>query len=623
MSPRFRSTIAFVAASAIAVSACGGGDAIDNVDSYAKKLSWGTCTGKDAPKDPYECATLTVPADYRNADGDTIKIALVRLPASEGKAKGIVLTNPGGPGGSGIEFVSWAGRELAASLELKNLDIVGFDPRGVDQSGGVRCMSDKELDDFMYLDTTPDTAEETKLEKESDKYDTACTDKYGTKLQNYSTEFVARDMDLIRASMGFEKIHYLGISYGTYLGGVYATLFPERVASMFLDSAFDPQGDTLEQQYLTQATGFEKAFKNWVSWCEDNKEKCAFHSDNVKKDWLDLYDKLDKESLVVNKRDVNHRVLNEATKAALYAESMWSQLARALANTKEGNGAALLSLADDHNGRGDDGKYSSQNDAFYVIRCASGMGSPAPENPAALAKKLKSAAPWYYRNLTAEDLEGDDCEEGFGSPTLKEISYSGTSPIVVLGGKNDPATPFRWAEEMTASLGESARLVAFSGEGHSQILVSQCVDDIAGALFNKGTVPPKGKVCKPNVPLAQPAWWKDSVSISGQPLDAEVMNYYFGLKPVKAYAQYFAVSGSVADVFKTVSASLKSKGLQYSEGEETDPTKAGQWFYDGTDTNRFVGILISNQEELAKYSMVAPDGIVPAGALVVAAYYYP
>jgi hypothetical protein len=176
---------------------------------------------------------------------------------------------------------------------------------------------------------------------------------------------------------------------------------------------------------------------------------------------------------------------------------------------------------------------------------------------------------------------------------------------------------------MTASLGESARLVAFSGEGHSQILVSQCVDDIVGALFNKGTVPPKGKVCKPNVPLAQPAWWKDSVSISGQPLDAEVMNYYFGLKPVKAYAQYFAVSGSVADVFKTVSASLKSKGLQYSEGEETDPTKAGQWFYDGTDTNRFVGILISNQEELAKYSMVAPDGIVPAGALVVAAYYYP
>ena len=623
MSLRFRSVAAAVLVTAFTLSACGGGNAVDNVDSYAKKLSWGDCTGKDAPSDPYECATLTVPADYRDAEGDTIKIALVRLPASEGKARGVILTNPGGPGGSGIDFMSWAGRELSDSLELQKFDIVGFDPRGVDKSGGVRCLTDKQLDGFLYLDSTPDTPEETKLEKESDKYDTACTDKYGTKLQNYSTEYAARDMDLIRASMGFEKIHYLGISYGTYLGGVYATLFPDRVASMFLDSAYDPQGDTVEQEYLTQATGFEKAFKNWVTWCEDNAEKCAFHSDNVKQEWLDLYDKLDKESLFVDKRDVNHEVLNEATKSALYAESMWSQLALALANAKDGNGAGLLKLADDFNGRGDDGKYSSQNDAFYVIRCASGMGQPTPKDPKALAKKLKAAAPWYYRDLQADDLESPDCEEGFGTPTLQEISYSGSAPIVVLGGKNDPATPFRWAEEMAASLGDNARLLTFSGEGHSQILVSQCVDDIAGALFNKGTLPAKGKVCKPNVPMAQPTWWKDSVVINGQLLDAEVMNYYFGLKPVKAYAQYYAVSGSVADVFKAVSASLKAKGLQYSEGDETDPTKSGQWFYDGTDTNRFVGILMSSQDELKKYSMVAPDGIVPAGQLVVAAYYYP
>ncbi len=623
MSHRFRTVVALSLAAIFAVSACGGGDAVDNVDSFTKKLSWGECTGKDAPDDPYECATLTVPVDYRKADGDTMKIALVRLPASDGKAKGIILTNPGGPGGSGIEFMSWAGRELADSLELQKFDIVGFDPRGVDKSGGVRCMTDKELDNFLYLDSTPDTPEEKKLDDESDKFDTACTDKYGTKLQNYSTEYTARDMDVIRASMGFEKIHYLGISYGTYLGGVYATLFPDRVESMFLDSAFDPQGDTLEQEYLTQATGFEKAFKNWVTWCEDNAEKCAFHSDDVKQSWLDLYDSLDKVSLVVDKRDVNHEVLNEATKSALYAESRWTQLALALANAKDGNGSALLALADDYNGRGDDGKYSSQNDAFYVIQCASGMGRPTPEDPAALAKKLKAAAPWYYRHLEASDLEGPDCEEGFGSPKLQEISYNGPAPIVVLGGKNDPATPFRWAEEMAASLGDNARLLAFSGEGHSQILVSQCVDDIAGALFNKGTLPPKGKVCKPNVPLAQPTWWNDSVSIAGQPLDAEVMNYYFGLKPVKVYAQYFAVPGSVADVFKTVSSSLKSKGLQYSESDETDPTKAGQWFYDGVDTSKFVGILMSSQEELKKYSMVAPDGIVPAGHLVVAAYYYP
>ena len=622
MSLRHRASIALVITSVLAISACGGGNAVDNVDSYVKTPNWGDCKGKDAPGDPYQCATLTVPADYRDANSDTIKISLMRLPASE-KRKGVILTNPGGPGGSGIEFMSWAGRELADSLQLQSFDIVGFDPRGVDESGGVRCMTDKELDDFMYLDDTPDTPEEKKLDAESDKFDTACTDKYGTKLQRYSTEYAARDMDLIRASMGVEKIHYLGISYGTYLGGVYATLFPDRVAAMFLDSAYDPAGDTLEQQYTTQAVGFEKAFKNWITWCEANEEKCAFHSDDVKKEWLALYDQLDKESLVVDGRDVNHNVLNEATKASLYAESRWGELARAISAAATGDGAALLAIADSWNGRDDDGKYSSQNDAFYVIQCASGMGSPEPEDPEALAKTLKAKAPWYFRNLTADDLEGDECEDGFGSPKLQEISYSGDAPIVVLGGKNDPATPFRWAEEMAARLGSNARLLTFTGEGHSQILVSYCVDKIAGELFAKNVLPKKGTTCKPDVPMAQPTWWKDTVTLSGTLLDAEVMNNYFGLKPVKTYAQYFAVKGSVADVFKAVSASLKANGLQYSESEDTNPVKAVQWFLDSADSQRFVGIWMSDQKELESNSMVQPTGLVPAGHLVVAAYYYP
>jgi pimeloyl-ACP methyl ester carboxylesterase len=430
-------------------------------------------------------------------------------------------------------------------------------------------------------------------------------------------------MDLIRASMGFEKLHYLGISYGTYLGGVYATLFPDRVESMFLDSAFDPQGDTLEQEYLTQAIGFEKAFKNWVTWCEDNSETCAFNSGDVKQSWLDLYDALDKVSLAVDKRDVNHAVINEATKFALYSKSRWSQLASALASAQDGNGVALLALADESNGRGDDGKYSSQTDAFYVIRCASGMGRPTPEDPAALAKKLTTAAPWYYRGLTADDLDGPDCEEGFGTPQLWEISHNGTAPIVVLGGKNDPATPFRWAEEMTASLGDNAHLVAFTGEGHGQVLSSECVNEVVAALFNKGVVPAKGKTCTPDVPLAKPVWWDDTVTVAGTPLDSEIFNYYFGLKTVKSYAEYMAIKGSVSDAFKAVSASLKSKGLRYAEGENLDPTSAPQWFLDGIDTDKFVGVWISSEQELKDNSMVEPDGIVPAGHLVVALYYYP
>ena len=623
MTKPIRTVVAALSAVAlVALAACSGGG-IDSVTSFEKKVTWGDCKGDDAPEKPYECATVTVPLDYRDASGDTLKIALVRLPAMASKAKGVVLTNPGGPGGSGIDLVNNIGTELAGTLGLDEFDIVGFDPRGVDKSGGLRCLTDAQLDDFLYVDDTPDTPEEEKIDAESDKYDEACTDKYGEKIRLYSTEYAARDMDIIRASLGFEKIHYLGISYGTYLGGVYATLFPDRVASMVLDGALDPQGDTPEQEAMTQAVGFEKAFNNWVAWCEKSADSCAFHSSDVKKAWNDLYEALDRTSLVSDGRDVNHEVLDTATKSALYAESQWPELGRALAAARDGDGAPLQRLADDYNGRQDDGKYDSSNESFYVIYCSSGMEGAAPSDPGALLKKLKAEAPWYSRDYEESDLTERWCEDGFGDPDLAEVKYDGEGPIVVIGGKNDPATPFRWAEELTANMGANARLVEFSGEGHSQILVSGCVDEIAGALFTRGTLPKKGKVCAPDTPMARPAWWNSTVQVSGTELDTETMNSYFGLKPAKAYARYYALAGSASTELDKVSSTLRSKGLQWSEGDNTDPTESAQWFYDGTDSDKFVGVYIESVEQLEKNDMSKPVGIVPENHVVMAVFYYP
>ena len=231
----------------LGLGACSSEEAIPT-DIKVDPIEWSTCD--EYPDDEMiECGVLEVPLDYSDLEGETIEISLIRIPATSSKPKGVVLSNPGGPGESGVDFVSSWSVEFVENLGLEDFDIVGFDPRGVGRSGGLSCLTDQQNDKFVYLDYTPDDDREQELYDEWMEIDEPCTEKFGKALRFYSTENTARDMDLIRESMGFEQINYLGISYGTYLGGVYATLFPDHVESMFLDSAYDPQGDTAEQTY--------------------------------------------------------------------------------------------------------------------------------------------------------------------------------------------------------------------------------------------------------------------------------------------------------------------------------------------------------------------------------------
>ena len=611
------------------VAGCGSSEShtaspVDNVSSFEKKISWGACKGADAPAEPFECGSVTVPLDYRDAQGKTIKIALIRLPASEGKAKGIILTNPGGPGASGFDLVANAGQRFVSKLGLEAFDFVGFDPRGVDRSNGLRCWNDKDQDTFTYYDDTPDTPEEKKIFKQADAFDNACTNKNGASIVHYSTEFTARDMDLIRAGMGFEKLNYLGISYGTYLGGIYATLFPTRVETMLLDGAFDPAGDTVEQQYTTQAIGFEKAFNNWVKWCESATNKCAFASSDVKKDWNALYKQMDKTSIfTTDGRDVNHNVLDTGTKAALYSQSEWFQLGEALAAAKNGNGEKILAMADSYNRRSEDGTYNSENDANYIIRCASGFDNEVPNNPKEILKTLQEKAPWYSQGTTVESIAEPSCDKSFGKPKLLNINFKGTAPIVVVGGKNDPATPFRWSEEMTVDMGEKAVLVASTGEGHSQILVERCVDEIAKKLFTKKVLPKKGTACKPDVPVAQPSWWSQATAgVSGTEVNRDLGNSYFGLEAVDAFAEYRAIPGSETVAYRRVSQALSANGYTWSKSDNSNPATDPQFFV-ASNGNDYVGVFLETPANLAENKMYEPQGSVPKGTTVVALYYWP
>jgi hypothetical protein len=213
---------------------------------------------------------------------------------------------------------------------------------------------------------------------------------------------------------------------------------------------------------------------------------------------------LDENPLTVDGRGVNQSTLDRATTAALYTEAAWPVLASNLAQAEAGNGAGLLQQADDYEGRNADGTFNTLFQSIGIIRCASGMVTEPTDDPEGLLEKIREQAPRFGADVTLEDLipeEGEDydgCNELTGPAELVQIDYSGDGPIVVVGGKNDPATPYRWAEEMAAAMGPNARLLPFNGEGHGQLLASECVTEIEAALLTDLELPDEGIECNPD-----------------------------------------------------------------------------------------------------------------------------
>lgn len=606
-------------------------------DDSLEALDWGDCPADaNVSDDGLECATLTVPLDHAAADaaaaspttaGDdadvaTIDLALVRVPATRTRV-GAILFNPGGPGGSGFDYIAQGGRTIVSELNLQQFDLIGFDPRGVDRSGGIACQTDAELDRYEYLDTTPDTPEEQALLDESETaFADACRTKYGDTLRFYSTEATARDMDLIRRSLGDATVSYLGVSYGTYLGAVYATLFPDRVRAMVLDSAYEPTGDTVLEQYSTQLVGFEDAFDTWASWCETT-EGCAFDAPDVGAAWDALRDQLDAAPVPnADGRLANQSVLDLATIAALYSETDWPVLADALARVRDGDAAGLFSLADGYNQRDADGHYASITQSNPVISCASGFRPDEPDDPEALLAQLKEMAPRFAADLTVDDLDSS-CNDLVPPVDAVVPSYTGRAPIVVVAGNNDPATPIRWAEELTTAMGPRAVLVTSDGEGHGQLLRSSCVDGIEGRLLTDLERPDPDTVCEPDPDVERPDWW-DSLPVPpgvGDVVLLPALSGALGLTPDLAYAELRTTQLDPAATIEAYDTALVADGfVKVAEQEPFGGTSQG--IYAQEDGDIFT-VLAIGQDALSEPELESAADVFPATGTLVVLLYLP
>ncbi|MFC4035763.1 alpha/beta hydrolase [Streptomyces polygonati] len=461
---------------------------------YQQKLKWRSC---GVPK--FDCATMKVPLDYAHPDAaHDLKLAVARTKAAgPGKRLGSMLVNPGGPGGSAIDYLQYAALGYPASVTSR-YDMVAVDPRGVARSEPVECLSDKQMDAYTTVDSTPDTpAEISKLTAADKSFDTSCEKRSAQFLGHVSTIDSARDMDVLRGLLGDKKLTYVGKSYGTFLGATYAGLFPQRVGRVVLDGAMDPSVSALESS-RAQAGGFEVAFNAFAADCVKRTD-CPLGSASVYDAGKRLdafFASLDAHPLPTGtSRPLSESLGTTGVIAAMYDQTAWPSLRGALTSAQKGDGDPLLKLSDGYYERDDDGKYSNLMYANAAVNCLD--LPPALSSPADVERALpafKKASPHFGTALAWSSLT---C--GYwpvpATGRAERIPAKGAAPILVVGTIRDPATPYAWAVSLASQL-SSGHLLTYDGDGHTAYARgSTCIDSAVNAYLLQDHLPPNGKKC--------------------------------------------------------------------------------------------------------------------------------
>jgi pimeloyl-ACP methyl ester carboxylesterase len=461
---------------------------------YGQRLHWTPCD------DGFECARLLVPFDYSRPAWKRFSLPVIELPAADPHERiGSLVVNPGGPGGSGVQYTQ-AARSVIALPVLDRFDIVGFDPRGVGGSQpAVHCMTGPQLDKYYETDDTPANAAQLgDVVSESELFAHECAKNAGALLPYVGTQNAARDLDVLRAALGESKLTYLGKSYGTYLGAWYAQLFPHRVRALVLDGALNPDASSISINQV-QAEGFEVALHAFAVNCMASSGCPLGHGSDVAAGIAKIQNLLNHATGTPLANDLgdgrpaNAALLLEGIAAALYSQSYWPTLKTGLADAFGGDGTVLLELADGLLERNSSGAYTNLPDSNMAINC---LDRPWPHGLASWRSAAGTAArsaPQFGAAIMWGSLP---CAYWpVKSYPLPHITAAGAPPILVVGTTRDPATPYRWAQALAGEL-SSGVLLGWNGNGHTAYMMgSSCVDNYVNRYFINGAVPRNGTVC--------------------------------------------------------------------------------------------------------------------------------
>ena len=449
---------------------------------YHQDLTWTDCTD-DATGTAFQCATVTVPLDYDNPQGQTITVALKKLPSTSSSPRGSVFLNPGGPGGSGISVIE-SQAELYKSGDLSevlaNYDVIGFDPRGVGQSTPITCWTPEDVQAIL--------AGQAEMPS----------------LSTPDTRSVARDMDVMRALVGDKDLNYLGYSYGTYLGAVYTELFPDNIGRVVLDSAMDPTMARQDPMEGDAAAG-EQSLRTYI---ESQQGQAGFPlsgtTDAAVAQLATFLDGLDADPLTVSGSGTplnRAKAVDAISKLVTTSPDKWPLLTEGLTQAMNAHdGSALKANADAVSGNSapptTEKQVVEQLQGLKVFSANRCLDFPDAGNESSWDAALASYHhdyPVFHSLLPQYDAF---CH-GWGHTSRTEavdVDVEATNPMLVIGILHDPQTPYPWSKALVSKI-RNSHLLSVDMYGHGATGSNACTSAKVSDYLVNGTLPSDGEIC--------------------------------------------------------------------------------------------------------------------------------